>query len=517
MCGVAGFVLNNRFRHSFPVADFSAALLLEIQNRGEHATGYLSVSTSGKKGKPRLSYHKMAVKAEEFIKLHSVDPNAHTVLLHTRAWTKGDPKDLRNNHPVQFGSCFVVHNGSISNDDDVLTEAGLEKEKRVGEVDSFAIPVALDYHGWGNEADIKNSLHMLQGSFAIAAADPIQKPGKVLLAKGDSSPLHVLATQHGVFWASTKDALVNAWGTTLGTPPHDVTAIRPGELGYSSMITGDYVLVDVTSGRVKTTNGHFDVNRPAWSGGYSYQQYTARQHPWTCWPDAKNCVFSEDCGSCHNGLCECWEGNVNHPRLNAELNFKELCDKHSGFKYHCERHKLPESLLLRAKGITVVRPPTRNGNGTASPSRSSSRSATGGTISTKCFFCESLHPVKDMKKLTTLVEGKDAVYECKTCQGLGARSSRPAGHDPKLRNKIMECMALASEAQEIVDSAVQETSWEFRLSPRLVRYLCYFYPAPTAEATSKEWVTFVGEVKESFRQNVKVVQELRKLEEGDGK
>lgn len=532
MCGIAGFALTKRSHGSFPVGQFSKHLLCNSDKRGKHATGYVGVIPGQKK--PKVAYHKMPVEASEFVKLHTLDRRTQIALLHTRHFTKGDPKQNENNHPVMVNSCFAIHNGSIQNDDDVLVEAGIDKEHRVGEVDSFAVPAALEYHGWGDEADIKLSLHMLKGAFAIAAIDPINKPGKVLLAKGETSPLVVLTTPQGIFWASERKFLEDAWGATLGTPPKQ-TALDSTEFGWYHFKEGEYWLVDVTSGQLVVRPGRFDVNR-----AYSYQStnsapawrpYTSEDKAWTCWPNEKNCVFGHDCKNCSNDDCECWSGNPNHPALNEGLKFDELADKWTGFKSLIDKHKIRKGMVQRPiEGVRVLRPHPRSSDNVMSSSSTTGKDTQskntsqlslvkgeGSTLGlADCFYCEKPFIMKDMVELHPVIEGmSEKLYSCQGCANATRSIQSPIGHDPKLRRAINNLMHHdAQVAEEVLEAAVQETAWEFTIPPKVVRYLSMFCPN-SALKDDPDLQAFAANVKAAFTANVKVVQELRKHEKAD--
>lgn len=183
-------------------------LLLGIEPRGKHATGFVAVTEAG-----NLTLDKNAKTAQDFIKTRkSLPERSRTVLLHTRYWTKGDPSVWQNNHPVFAGDFFTVHNGSISNDDELFEKY---KFDRLGEVDSEIIPAMLNKYGL-NEAD--KAFAELAGGFATASLN-FRVPNTTVLSKGGTWPLHTLETKDILVFASTQKAIKDAWGAVLGTPP----------------------------------------------------------------------------------------------------------------------------------------------------------------------------------------------------------------------------------------------------------------------------------------------------------
>ena len=527
MCGIAGFALTKKSHGTFPVSEFARELLLGNEKRGKDATGYVGVILGHKK--PKVAYHRMPVPAAEFVKLHTLDRRTHIALLHTRAQTKGDPKFNENNHPVQWNSCFAVHNGSIHNDDDVLVEAGISKEQRVGEVDSFAVPVALDYHGWGEDADIRTSLHMLKGTFAVAAIDPIEKPGRVLLAKGPASPLYILTSPHGIFWSSEKGTLEDAWGKVLGTPPK-INATKPHDMGWHNLTEGEYWVVDINTGALDISSGFFNVNRTYPASTTQWRPYTHNDHEWTCWPNEKNCVFSEDCGSCHNDHCECFAGNPSHPVLNDGLRFDDLTQKHTNFKYHAEKFKITKAMVERPTvGVQVVRLPATPNQSTGSTSsretsdgqsRTTSPPSRGALVpaaipdTAECFFCENSFPRTTMRELTTIVHG-NKMYACTECSEATRSASEPRGYDEAFKPLLKNLWEEARYSEETLETALQETSWEFKLPASLIRYACLINTRRFAGYEEPDFANFIKEVRNSFLGNVKIVQELRSLDKAN--
>lgn len=136
------------------------------------------------------------------------------MLVHTRAATKGDPIDARNNHPLWNGHSAVVHNGMLNNDDQLFRRFQLD---RVGEVDSDILRGILDKFGMTPDG-IKN-LKEVSGSCAIAAVHE-DYPGKLILGRS-GSPLILASTPNQLIWASEKSAIHQAmrpWEPRFGFP-----------------------------------------------------------------------------------------------------------------------------------------------------------------------------------------------------------------------------------------------------------------------------------------------------------
>lgn len=227
MCGIAGVHIKNP--KSVPtdkehdlLERFCNLLLLGIENRGRDATGFVAVTHDRK-----TVLHKDDVPAQEFVESRKAFPlGTQSVLLHTRFATKGHQSVWANNHPVFSGNggTFTVHNGTISNDNLLFKEHDFN---RLAEVDSEIIPALLNKHTFDHP---EKAFAELTGGFSTASVNPIDYPGVVILGKGGSWPLVVFEAKEFVVWASTKEAIRDAWGATLGTPPSK---------GYEELNSGD--------------------------------------------------------------------------------------------------------------------------------------------------------------------------------------------------------------------------------------------------------------------------------------
>ena len=117
----------------------------------------------------------------------SIEP-MRTFGTHVRAQTQGDYKDNWNNHPVYFNNVWVVHNGGISNDDEIRKTVKVNQDA-IPVVDSVAINIVLsqmkDPH---NLDELIESIDRLDGSFAFHAIWQ-EHPGLSLIVRGTSSPL----------------------------------------------------------------------------------------------------------------------------------------------------------------------------------------------------------------------------------------------------------------------------------------------------------------------------------------
>jgi asparagine synthetase B (glutamine-hydrolysing) len=207
MCGIAGIHrLTNRPLGRIDA--LAAALLDGIEERGMDATGYVAINDVGDVQMQKASCRAFYFNANRA----SIGQDARTVLLHTRFATQGKAAFPENNHPVECAGVYAVHNGHIWNDREIFD--GFGKTRR-GQVDSECIPALVAAKGWDS---FPAGFDRLDGDMAAALAS-VHHPGELILVRGNSSPLVYVKTNDLIVWASTSKALMDAWRTTLGTPP----------------------------------------------------------------------------------------------------------------------------------------------------------------------------------------------------------------------------------------------------------------------------------------------------------
>jgi amidophosphoribosyltransferase len=194
MCGIAGYSLEPGAGIARTLS--AQALLTGIAERGADAVGYAHRSPGG----PTV-VHKRRAGASALLRELDVPQDASEVLIHVRDYTKGHPTIESNNHPVRHGEVVGIHNGVIVNDDEIFETHGFERDHPEMSVDTAAILALANAFGSRGE-----TLEQLRGSMAAAWMDA-REPGVVYVARGVGRPLWVGSSPHGVFFASTKQAL----------------------------------------------------------------------------------------------------------------------------------------------------------------------------------------------------------------------------------------------------------------------------------------------------------------------
>lgn len=254
MCGIAGIHMKRPGSiDGHKLERFVNELFLGIEHRGKDATGMAAVTVDN-----RVMMAKEPIPASDFIKVRPSlgMEELRTAILHTRLATQGHQSNNANNHPVLNGTTFVTHNGHINNDDELFREFDLT---RVGQVDSEAIAAMIDKYGLDK---VHLALQELQGGFAIAAIDPVRHPGKLVLAKGPSSPLIFFENGNFIVWASTLNAITEAWGNVFGTPPR---TWKFSELDQGQLLYIEEDKMEPLAFKIKPWTSYYSSN---WQGSY---------------------------------------------------------------------------------------------------------------------------------------------------------------------------------------------------------------------------------------------------------
>src|SRR5882724_4251694 len=177
MCGIAGYSLDSRSDLERTLA--AQALLAAIAERGADAVGYAYRA-------PHETYAtvvKQRTPASQLLDRVSVPQEVNQLLVHVRDYTKGHPSIAANNHPVRHGPVIGIHNGIITNDDELLADHACARVEPKMTVDSEAI-FAVAAHS-RSEACAFEALH---GAMAAAWLDE-REPDLLHLARGVGRPL----------------------------------------------------------------------------------------------------------------------------------------------------------------------------------------------------------------------------------------------------------------------------------------------------------------------------------------
>jgi glucosamine 6-phosphate synthetase-like amidotransferase/phosphosugar isomerase protein len=230
MCGIATILLHPQERSAAvwqAIKETFTSNLLFNEERGKAATGLAVVQADG-----QVMMQKMPVPATEFVTtpeyqalLDGLNPQTTLLLGHTRRPTKGDPTNADNNHPLQIGPVFGVHNGHIDNDDILFTRWGLPRQAQVDSEIIFRLlmpfsPVSLNGQYL---AAVRLRLRHLRGQFTFLACDR-RAPDKLLVVKHHNPLCHHFHPEwNALIFSSRYLFLRKTFGrvVTTETLPHD--------------------------------------------------------------------------------------------------------------------------------------------------------------------------------------------------------------------------------------------------------------------------------------------------------
>ncbi len=185
MCGILGVCFQNgcTITDATEMRHLVQELLIETSLRGTDATGVAYVS------RRKIAVLKNPMKARDFVRTKKFneanrkyirldgDGGTISVIGHCRMKTKGEPENNNNNHPIVTNNIVGVHNGVISNDEQLFAKfKGYNAQfGRRGRVDSEIIFRLIEHFKytqcWDMSKAIMHTARLLNGSFACALID----------------------------------------------------------------------------------------------------------------------------------------------------------------------------------------------------------------------------------------------------------------------------------------------------------------------------------------------------------
>jgi glucosamine 6-phosphate synthetase-like amidotransferase/phosphosugar isomerase protein len=224
MCGIAAVFLHPQERKRSDWAAIREMFTLNLitnEERGREATG---CAVFGREGQVRML--KLPMAASRFVTLpeyrsllDAVDSTTTLILGHTRLSTKGDPAIAFNNHPLEAGPVFGIHNGQVNNADDLFASYGLPRQ---GEVDSeiifrFLETISPTKLVGDNLKAIRPLIRLLDGQFTFLAWDQ-RRPERLLVLK-HNNPLcvHYLRDWNALVFSSRYIFLRKVFGNNVFT------------------------------------------------------------------------------------------------------------------------------------------------------------------------------------------------------------------------------------------------------------------------------------------------------------
>lgn len=194
MCGIAGFSISRRDASTNPNR-LARTLLAESESRGRHASGAAWVEDD------TVWFDKAPIPGRTYGPLLDLSRLATNAVFHTRYATQGDPKVNANNHPFALPNVTGVHNGIVTNDDDIFDLLNVE---RTCETDSEAIFALLAHGGFDHPTE---ALELVEGDATVAWLETDQ-PDTLHVARLNGRPLALGQTVTGTLvFASTMTIL----------------------------------------------------------------------------------------------------------------------------------------------------------------------------------------------------------------------------------------------------------------------------------------------------------------------
>lgn len=237
MCGIFGVgLLAGHSANLRDIEQIVSTLFINSMMRGLDAAGIALVSQSSihiLKDKGQASELLASKEYADFIKLYFTNKTLH-IMGHTRSETKGSHKDNVNNHPIVAGDFVGIHNGKISNDEELFKKLEARGYAfRSGQVDSEIIFRMLDYGKKYEKCSTINSIITsslaLIGGFAVACTE--RETPHILYLFKNTPPiaLHKFHDSGVIIYASLDSYIDEAVkGRGLGVPIKETIGVDSG-------------------------------------------------------------------------------------------------------------------------------------------------------------------------------------------------------------------------------------------------------------------------------------------------
>ena len=239
MCGLSGVLIGPGAGGNAveEIKDLFTAGLLANEERGREATGVAVLNADG-----TYSIEKSPVTASRFVKEpkflefldQAITPMTTVLLGHNRRPTKGTPLNNLNNHPILVGNTIGMHNGIITNDDEIFLSMERRKDKRrkrISSVDSEAIFSLVEDVDPGQSLDeyaagIQSVVSLLVGSYTALFVNTRMPHLLFMLKYQNPISVHYEARINALFFSSRYVFLRKAFGRSV------ITKALPGRRGY---------------------------------------------------------------------------------------------------------------------------------------------------------------------------------------------------------------------------------------------------------------------------------------------
>ena len=194
MCGIFGYVAKKDEPISMSILRQIAATTMQ---RGPHAWGMAWVGANGK-----MRTYKQHGRIVDAIALLAMAKDARLLVGHCRWATHGSPSTNTNNHPHDGGDSWVVHNGVIHHDEDLVRKHSLRMHT---ECDSEVLGLMLQKFTGKPMKRAAATTREAMGvtPFAMMAL----WPDRLIASRANGQPLHVGETRSAYWLASLRENL----------------------------------------------------------------------------------------------------------------------------------------------------------------------------------------------------------------------------------------------------------------------------------------------------------------------
>ena len=191
MCGVFGFIA--RKAGARPNLGHLEMMAEVAELRGDHAYGLAWIEN----GTNRLKMHKAPGGVTDNLDTLKAASDCTMLIGHTRWATHGSASDNANNHPHPCDGGWIVHNGVVTNDIELIDEFN---HLPVSECDSEVIGLTVEALDGSLLERSVAAINRLGGSHAILGL--WTRPNRMLVARR-GNPLSIESRDEGFYFCST--------------------------------------------------------------------------------------------------------------------------------------------------------------------------------------------------------------------------------------------------------------------------------------------------------------------------